>query len=113
MLYHSWNREVGPRRIWHAAVHIVSIGAAVALFFGLLVMLLWNAILPGVAGVRPVTYWQAVGLLVLVRILVGGFSRGVHGHHGHHHRRCAARQGAPGRPDPLDEFVEHGRRPGE
>lgn len=40
------------------------------------VMWLWNAILPEVAGLRPLTYWQATGLLVLCRILFGGFHFG-------------------------------------
>lgn len=45
---------------------------AAVLVFGAAVMYLWNAILPEVAGLRPLSYWQAVGLLVLCRILVGG-----------------------------------------
>jgi hypothetical protein len=40
---------------------------------GGLVMWLWNAILPKVLSVQPITYWQAVGLLVLSRILFGRF----------------------------------------
>lgn len=39
-------------------------------------MLLWNAILPEVTGVKTLTYWQAVGLLVLSRILFGGWRGG-------------------------------------
>ena len=35
-------------------------------------------------------YWQAVALLVLCRILVGGFTHGAHGH-GRLHRRAMAR----------------------
>ena len=42
------------------------------------VMLLWNALLPGLFGVRPLHYLQAAGLLVLSRILLGG----LRGHHG-------------------------------
>lgn len=40
------------------------------------VMLLWNAILPEVLGVRRVSYGQALGLLVLSRLLFGGFGGG-------------------------------------
>nr|WKN37372.1 hypothetical protein K4G66_01450 [Tunicatimonas sp. TK19036] len=40
------------------------------------VMGLWNAILPEVLGAKPVTYWQAAGLLILSRILLGGFRMG-------------------------------------
>jgi hypothetical protein len=45
---------------------------------GYVVMLLWNAIVPGVfSGIRTLDYRQALGLLVLSRILFGGFrSRG-------------------------------------
>ncbi len=43
---------------------------------GFVVMLLWNAILPDVTGVEVLTYWQAVGLLLLSRILFGGWKGG-------------------------------------
>lgn len=39
----------------------------------LLVMLLWNALLPTILGLVTVNYWQAAGLLLLSRILLGGF----------------------------------------
>ena len=47
--------------------------AAAVLVFGSLVMFLWNSILPAVLGVGALTFWQAVGLLILCRILFGGF----------------------------------------
>lgn len=47
--------------------------AAAVLVFGGLVMWLWNNILPPVLGVGMLTFWQAVGLLILCRILFGGF----------------------------------------
>ena len=40
---------------------------------GLVVMTLWNALLPAILGVSVITFWQALGLLVLSRILFGGF----------------------------------------
>ena len=40
------------------------------------VMLLWNAILPDLLQANHITYWQSVGLLVLCRILFGGFHFG-------------------------------------
>jgi len=46
------------------------------LFLGLAIKLLWNAILPGVVHVSPVSYLQALGILVLSRILFGGFNKG-------------------------------------
>jgi hypothetical protein len=40
---------------------------------GLLVMLLWNAILPSLFAWPELGYWQALGLLALCRTLFGGF----------------------------------------
>jgi hypothetical protein len=48
----------------------IFVGAAV---FGLIVTLLWNSLIPPLFGLREITFWQAVGLLVLVRILVGSY----------------------------------------
>lgn len=43
------------------------------LLLGLAVQLLWNAIVPVVFHASRLGYWQAVGLLVLCRILFGNF----------------------------------------
>lgn len=44
--------------------------------FTWIIMLLWNGILPGViTGVKVITYWQAMGILVLSKILFSGFGR--------------------------------------
>jgi len=40
---------------------------------GEVVMLLWNWLLPSLFGLRQLTFWQALGLLALCRILFGGF----------------------------------------
>jgi hypothetical protein len=50
---------------------------------GEVVMQLWNWLLPALFGWRQVTFWQAIGILALCRILVGGiggpsFSRSKH-----------------------------------
>lgn len=40
---------------------------------GAVVMLLWNWLMPALfVGVKPVDYWQALGLLLLSKILLGG-----------------------------------------
>jgi hypothetical protein len=64
--------------------------AAGVLIFGWVVMLLWNCILPPVLGVGVITFWQALGILVLSKILFGGFRHGQghsrfhQGHEMHH-----------------------------
>ncbi|WP_075258905.1 hypothetical protein [Herbaspirillum camelliae] len=46
---------------------------------GVVVMLLWNWVMPPIfPGVAEIGFWRALGLLVLCRILFGGF-RGRHG----------------------------------
>lgn len=55
-------------------------GAAAVAAFGWVVMALWNAVLVPAAGANIVTFWQAVGLLILSRILVGGFGGRGGGH---------------------------------
>jgi hypothetical protein len=44
---------------------------------GEVVMQLWNWLLPEIFGWPHITFWQALGMLVLCRILFGGF--GFHG----------------------------------
>jgi hypothetical protein len=38
-----------------------------------LLMSLWNVLMPGIFAVRTISFWQALGLLVLSKILFGGF----------------------------------------
>ena len=47
---------------------------------GEVVMLLWNWLAPTLFGLRLITFWQALGLLALCRILFGGFGLGGGGH---------------------------------
>ena len=47
-----------------------------AIAFSAVVMLLWNAILPEVIGVKSISFLQAVGILLLSKILFGGFRGG-------------------------------------
>lgn len=51
------------------------------LLMGGVVMFLWNAILVPVVHVAALTFWQGLGLLVLSRILFGGFRGGPWGGH--------------------------------
>jgi hypothetical protein len=56
---------------------------------GEVVSLLWNWLLPPLFGWHQINFWQALGILVLCRILFGGF--GHHGHHSRFRRRMAER----------------------
>ena len=77
MMY--WSRERGRMSWIKRAIFIpIAIVAGVVIFSGV-VMLLWNGILPAVLGISTITFWQAMGILVLSKILFGGFK----GHHRH------------------------------
>jgi len=43
---------------------------------GEIVLHLWNWLLPPLFGWKAITFWQAVGILTLCRILFGGLGRG-------------------------------------
>lgn len=69
------NFEPGQERI---IKKLLSAILFVAIFFVLsaLVMFLWNALLPQITHLTAITYWQALGLMLLCRILFGGFNFG-------------------------------------
>jgi len=71
---------------------------AAAALFGLIVMALWNALMPDLFALPAITYWQAVGLFILSRILLGGFG-GFRGGPG----------GPGGRRDRRNELLHHMR----
>jgi hypothetical protein len=64
------------RWIFLAPLAVLAILLFVAIGGGV-VQQLWNWLLPPLFGWRQVTFWQALGILALCRILFGGF--GLHG----------------------------------
>jgi len=75
------------RSPFHVARHIATgilFGGALLLLLGSAITLLWNALVPALfpaAAVAHITFWRGIGLLLLARILVGGFHRGGFGGH--------------------------------
>jgi uncharacterized membrane protein len=59
------------RLVWMAPAAIVGMAVFIAIG-GEVVKLLWNWLAPALFGWRPITFWQAIGLLALCRILFGG-----------------------------------------
>src|SRR6266571_2376579 len=68
-------------RRWKRVIFIAPLAILGMLLFvvigGEVVLHLWNWLLPPLFGWREVTFWQALGILTLCRILFGGF--GFHG----------------------------------
>lgn len=61
---------------WKRAIVIAPLAILGILLFGFVggevVRLLWNWLAPTLFGWRQITFWQALGLLALCRILFGG-----------------------------------------
>ena len=66
------------------------IAVVAAAVLGFVVMSLWNWLAPAVFGLRTITLWQALGILILSKILFGGF-RGRPGYGGPWRRRMSER----------------------
>src|SRR5712691_6888891 len=80
--------NMNKKWIWMAPLAILAI--PVFMFIGgELVMHLWNWLLPPLFGWRLITFWQALGLLALCRILFGGW--GSHGPRSNMRRRMDER----------------------
>jgi len=66
------------RKKWIFIAPLAILGMVVFIFIGgELVLHLWNWLLPPLFGWHQITFWQALGMLALCRILFGGF--GLHG----------------------------------
>jgi hypothetical protein len=66
----------GPkRRIVWIIMGIIGF-VAFAFLFGAVVMWLWNWLMPVIFHLGIITYWQAVGLAILGRLLFGSFHHG-------------------------------------
>lgn len=63
----------GRKTMWIIAP-LAIVGIALFVFLGgEIVMRLWNWLLPPMFGFPELTFWKALGLLALCRILFGGF----------------------------------------
>ncbi len=72
------------KKLWFKIPLITIIVMVFLAVFGYLVMFLWNALVPEIFHGPALTFWQAVGLLVLAKIFLGGCPH-KRSHHGWHH----------------------------
>jgi hypothetical protein len=72
------------------ALKILAVVIVAVPLFGFIVMNLWNWLGPAVFGARTITFWQALGILILSKILFGGFG-GRPGRGGHWRERMRNR----------------------
>jgi len=95
--------------IWLGPAAVIALALFIALF-GQIVHLLWNALLPPLFGWREITFWQATGILVLSRILFGGF--GSHGSNDRKSRRRLRDRWDALTPEERERFRQSLRGPG-
>ena len=62
-------------KVWFVLMFIAAIS--------LVLMLLWNSLLPVLFGIKAIDYLQAIGLLILSKILFSGVGMR-HSHYGRH-----------------------------
>ena len=55
------------------ALKIAIFAPVVIALVSFVVMNLWNALMPPIFGLHTITFWQSLGLLLLSKILFGGF----------------------------------------
>jgi hypothetical protein len=79
------DRTILERVVWGLGFVVLVGGLAVAA--GLVLMVLWNWLMPDLFGLKTIDLWQAAGLFVLARILFGGAGRGEGGRQDRRRRR--------------------------
>jgi predicted tellurium resistance membrane protein TerC len=67
-------RSKSPAEMIGAGIIIAIIITVLVIGFGYVVMYLWNWLMPAVFGLTTITFWQAIGLGLLSKLLFGGFS---------------------------------------
>lgn len=67
----------------------IAFAVVFALVFGIVVKLLWNWLMPAIFGLGEISYWQAFGLVILAKLLFGGFGHRHKDHSNHFHDRFA------------------------
>ncbi|MGC2208999.1 MAG: hypothetical protein WA532_02710 [Candidatus Korobacteraceae bacterium] len=89
--------------VMRALKFLVFAVAAIAVL-GWIAMSLWNRLMPGIFGWKFIDFWQAVGLVILCKILFGGW-RGYPGRRMYWRHRMMERWGQM-TPEERDRFRE-------
>ena len=73
----GFNKDYGKKK-----AGMIALAVLFGLIVTLVVMLLWNWLMPDIFGLTTINFWQALGLLVLSKIFFsGGWKKSRHGSH--------------------------------
>lgn len=64
----------------------IALAILLAFIFGYFVMLLWNWLMPALFGLPVINFWMAFGIIILSRLIFGGFGHGHPQKRNHHDR---------------------------
>jgi len=72
------NTEIGRRATYRITKFLTFAMLFIAMLFllGFLVKALWNWLMPPLFGLKLITYWQALALMLLGKLLFSGFRAG-------------------------------------
>jgi hypothetical protein len=96
------------KRIWITLAASVGIAAFIGIG-GEVVMHLWNWNLPAVLGLREITFWQAISIFALCRILFGDLGMRVRGPHRSNFRQRMAERWEHMTPEERERFQQSWR----
>ncbi len=69
-------KKWSPLKIVGMVIGGIILAGLLAFLFGYVVMLLWNWLMPTIFGLGTIGYWQAVGLIILAKLLFGHIGGG-------------------------------------
>lgn len=105
----SWftpHRGLNVLRIIGMTIAGVAFAAVFAFIFGLLVMVLWNWLMPMLFGLKEINYWQAFGIVILAKLLFAGFAPQRKDHNHFHPRFFDRRSEHEGEKKEDDAMIE-------
>ena len=72
---HKMRRKSAGEIVGWVILGIIAV-VGLAILFGFIIMWLWNWLMPALFGIATINYWQAVGIFILSKILLGGCGGG-------------------------------------
>jgi hypothetical protein len=73
---HNFDESNTKGKMFHIVGHVIVgliFAAAFAIVFAFLVELIWNSLMPSIFDLKQITFWQAFGIIILAKVLFGGF----------------------------------------